>query len=107
MEPSIVRQSVILKCLRQKSALLGNYEYYYAAGLFSRLSGVQIKAGLAPEELSAALIEGLPMYTPDDPKEMHLKKMLADYHPGEKREEVMEELFRQGVNETHLWQVSI
>lgn len=107
MVPSIVRQSVILKCLRQKSTLLGNYEYYYAAGLFARLSGVQIPPGLAPQELSAALSDGLPQYAPEDPREIHLKKMLTDYRPEEKKEEVMEELFSQGLNETRTWQVTI
>jgi len=107
MVPSIVRQSVILKCLRQKSVLLGNYEYYYAAGLFGRLSGVQIPPGLAPEELKDAVAKGLSGYEPDDPRERHLKKVLTDYQPEEKKEEVMDELFRQGLNETHIWQINI
>ena len=33
MVPSIARQSVILKCNMQKSVMLGNYEFFYAAGL--------------------------------------------------------------------------
>ncbi len=107
MVPSIVRQSVILKCLRQKSALLGNYEYYYAAGLFARLSGAQIPSGLAPKDLAAALAEGLPGYAPEDPREIHLKKKLAEFHPDDKKEAVMDDLFRQGLQETHVWQVEI
>ncbi len=107
MEPSIVRQSVILKCLRQKSTLLGNYEYYYAAGLFGRLSGVQIPPGLAPKELSEMLAKELTGYEPEDAREKHLKRVLMDFHPDGKKEEVMEELLRQGLNEEHLWQVNI
>ena len=30
---SIARQSVIIKCNMQKSYILGNYEYYYGAGV--------------------------------------------------------------------------
>ena len=107
MVPSIVRQSVILKCLQQKSTLLGNYEFYYAAGLFVRLSGVQIQASLAPKDLVEALAEGLREYDPQDPREIHLKKILTVFHPEEKKEEIMDELFLQGVNEAHLWQVNI
>ena len=107
MVPSIVRQSVILKCLQQKSTLLGNYEYYYAAGLFVRLSGVQIPSGLEPKELAKALSEGLSSYEPDDPREIHLKATLAVFHPEEKKEAVMDELFSEGMNEAHLWQVNL
>ena len=107
MVPSIVRQSVILKCLRQKSTLLGNYEYYYAAGLFVRLSGVQIPSGLEPKELAAALSERLLSYAPDDPREIHLKNVLAKFHPDDKKEAVMDELFRQGLQEMHMWQVQL
>lgn len=107
MVPSIVRQSVILKCLQQKSTLLGNYEFYYAAGLFVRLSGVQIKPSLAPKELAGALSEGLLSYEPSDPREIHLKKILTVFHPEEKKEEIMDELFLQGVNEKYVWQVSL
>ena len=37
MTTSIARQSIILKCTMQKSVLLGNYEFYYAAGLLAYL----------------------------------------------------------------------
>ena len=42
MVTSIARQSVILKCNMQKAVMLGNYEFYYAAGLIANLSGVEI-----------------------------------------------------------------
>ena len=42
MVTSIARQSVIIKCNMQKSVLTGNYEFYYAAGLIAKLSGVEI-----------------------------------------------------------------
>ena len=40
MVTSIARQSVIIKCNMQKSVLTGNYEFYYAAGLVTKLSGI-------------------------------------------------------------------
>ena len=39
---SIARQSVILKCLRKKSVLVGNYEFYYLAGFMKKLYGLEI-----------------------------------------------------------------
>ena len=38
MVPSIARQSVIIKCNQQTSVLLGNYEFYYLAGLIKSLT---------------------------------------------------------------------
>ena len=37
MVPSIARQSVIIKCNQQTSVLLGNYEFYYLAGLMKKV----------------------------------------------------------------------
>ena len=48
---SIARQSVILKCLRQKSVLLGNYEFYYLAGLMKKLYGLELDKTIQPEEM--------------------------------------------------------
>lgn len=103
MVTSIVRQSVILKCKLQKSTLIGNYEYYYAAGLFSRLAGVALPPAPSPEELKDALSAALPSYSPTDPKELHLKKVLTDFHPAPEKDPDMEKLLADGMNETHLW----
>ena len=42
MVPSIARQSVILKCNMQKSVMLGNYEFFYAAGWMRILFNIEI-----------------------------------------------------------------
>lgn len=104
MIPLVVRQSVILKCKLQKSVLVGNYEYYYAAGLFSRLAGVQLDAKKTPEELKEQIAAVLPDYQPSDPRELHLKRILTDFHPGAEKSEEMDALFLMGVNEAHLWE---
>ena len=44
MVTSIARQSVILKCNMQKAIMLGNYEFYYGAGLLTKIAGVEIPA---------------------------------------------------------------
>ena len=55
MVTSIARQSVILKCNMQKSVLLGNYEFYYIAGLLKKLFNVSADADMEPEALSEYL----------------------------------------------------
>ena len=55
MTTSIARQSVIIKCNIQKAFILGNYEYYYAAGLINKFYGVEISEDIQPEELAALL----------------------------------------------------
>ena len=55
MVTSIARQSVIIKCNMQKSVLTGNYEFYYAAGLIAKLSGVEISDDIKPIELGKLL----------------------------------------------------
>ena len=47
----VARQSIIIKCNMQTSVLLGNYEFYYAAGLFCRLHGIAVEEDIQPVEL--------------------------------------------------------
>lgn len=56
MVTSIARQSVIIKCNMQKSVLTGNYEFYYAAGLIAKLSGVEISDDIKPIELGVLFL---------------------------------------------------
>lgn len=107
MVTSIARQSVIIKCNMQKSVLTGNYEFYYAAGLVAKLSGVEIPEDIRPEELLALFTEELPKLTPADEKEKYLFTMLADYRPDEEYDDQMKELFLWGKGEQYLWTVTI
>ena len=107
MVPSIARQSVIIKCNMQKSILTGNYEFYYAAGLVAKLSGVEIADDIQPEELQNLLTEKIPGCTAKDEKETYLFQMLMDYRPSEEYDEQMKELLLWGKGETNLWSVTI
>ena len=107
MVPSIARQSVIIKCNMQKSILTGNYEFYYAAGLIAKLSGVEIPEDIKPEELLALLSEQIPMLTPADEKEKYLSPMVADYRPEDVYDEQMRELLDWGRTEKYLWTVTL
>lgn len=106
MVTSIARQSVIIKCNMQKSVLTGNYECYYAAGLVSKLFGVELSEEMKPEELLAVLTENTAGLSPKDEKEAYLLKLLADYRPGEEYDEQMKELFLWGKQEDRLWMLT-
>ena len=104
---SIARQSVIIKCNQQTSTLLGNYEFYYLAGLLKKLYDLPLSEEQAPEELFAAIMAALPQLSAQNPQEEHLLKMVSGYKPLEEYNDQMKELFRWGETEEHLWKVQI
>lgn len=107
MVPSIARQSVMIKCNMQSAFLLGNYEYYYAAGLASQLGGFEVPEDIKPEELFALLEKNLGQVITKDEKEAYLILRLKDYVPTTDYDEQMKELLIMGKKETCLWQVSV
>ena len=107
MVTSIARQSVILKCNMQCAYILGNYEFYYAAGLAGMLYGFDVPEDIRPKELGAFLAERLATVTPNGPQETHLVSRLKDYDPTEDYDEQMKEMLAMGQKETCLWQVSV
>lgn len=107
MVTSIARQSLIIKCNMQRSILLGNYEFYYAAGLVSKLFHVEIPEDMQPAELLTLLLEEFPKCNPENEKEAYLIEIIKDFKPGEEYDEQMKELFLLGKNEQNLWQVVI
>lgn len=106
MVTSIARQSVIIKCNMQKSVLTGNYEFYYAAGLLSKLSGIEIPEDIRPEELLTLLAEKIEGLAPKDEREGYLFQMLRDYRPGEEYDGQMRELLLWGKREERLWMMA-
>ncbi len=106
MVTSIARQSVIIKCNMQKSVMLGNYEFYYAAGLAKKLYGLDIRGEMEPEALSAFLLDQAENLAPKDEKEEYLLTMLKNYEPLADYDAQMKELFVWGEKEPELWQVT-
>ena len=94
MITSIARQSIILKCLRQKSVLVSNYELYYTAGLAKKCFGIEVDADI--DKVS-----------PADEQEKYLVHLLGNYEPDDTHDEQTVELFHMGETEEHMWQVSI
>lgn len=107
MVTSIARQSVIIKCNMQKSILTGNYEYYYAAGLFSKLTQVTVKDDIKPLELFELLDNSIQDAAAKDERENYLFELLANFRPGEEYDSQMQELLRWGKEETQLWTVLV
>lgn len=87
--------------------MLGNYEFYYAAGLISKLSQIEIDDDIRPVELLDLLLEKIEQVKPKDEKEAYLFQMLKDYKPTEEYDEQMKELLLWGKGEQYLWSVQI
>lgn len=105
MIPSIARQSVIQKCILQKSVLLGNYEFYYLAGLLHKLFDLKINEEMKPGEMFSVIEEAIKTIKTEDAKEAYLIKIVSVYEPLEEYDAQMKLLFRWGANEGDMWQV--
>lgn len=107
MVTSIARQSIIIKCNMQKGTVLGNYEFYYAAGVAAKLYGIEIPDEIQPQGLGELLAEKLDTAAAKDEKEQFLIRSLKEYVPREEYDEQMKELLLWGKGEEYLWQVVI
>lgn len=107
MVPSIARQSVIIKCNQQTSVLLGNYEFYYLAGLMKKIYNLDLNEDMNPFELLERIQSKLDILSPSSLQEEYLIKMPRNFKPDEKTDEQMKELFRWGATESNLWQLHI
>ena len=107
MTTSIARQSVIIKCNMQRAYILGNYEFYYAAGLAGKLFGFEVPDEVQPEELAELLAGALDGAQPKGEQESYLVSILKEFTPEMRYDEQMKELLVWGKKETCPWQVSI
>lgn len=105
MIPSIARQSVIHKCNIQKSVLLGNYEFYYLAGLLHKLYHIPLTEDLNPDDMFAAIATAIPDLDPQDEREKYLLKLVKFYEPLPDYDAQMRLLFRWGAQEGDMWQL--
>ena len=107
MTTSIARQSVIIKCNIERAFLLGNYEYYYAAGLAGKICGFDIPDDIQPTELAALLAKELEQVSLNGEKEERLLFGLKEFEPEARYDEQMKELLIWGKTENYPWQLSI
>lgn len=107
MVTSIARQSVIIKCTQQTSVLLGNYEFYYLAGLMKNFFDLDLTEEMPPEELDENIKANLDGLNPKDEKEAYLIKLVENFKPLQEYDDQMKELFRWGAVEEKMWQIHI
>lgn len=107
MVPSIARQSVIIKCNQQTSVLLGNYEFYYLAGLMNKVFELDLNEDMQPQQMLDIIHANLGGLLPNDEKEAYLIKLVATFKVEEKFDDQMRELFCWGNTEEKMWQVQI
>lgn len=105
MIPSIARQSVIQKCILQKSVLIGNYEFYYLAGLLHKLYGIDVNENMEPKEMFSVIESKLDSITPGDEKETYLIKLVSVYETLDNYDDQMRLLFRWGAGEQDMWKI--
>lgn len=106
MVPSIARQSVILKCNMQKSVMLGNYEFYYAAGLMKKLYNIEIQTDMEAEQILDVILQVEKKLTPQNEQEKYLIQIIKNYEPSADHDAQMDELFAWGEQEPDIWQVT-
>lgn len=97
MVPSLVVYSVNHKIKERLSVIIGNYEFYYAAGLISPKLKIDANGFTQPKALDAAIKERLKKYVPDSSRTDFLCNLLKKYEvKSENYDEDMKELFRLG-----------
>ena len=106
MVPSIARQSVILKCNMQKSVMLGNYEFFYAAELMRKLYNIEIRTDMEPEQILEAILQMQDNLAPQSEQEKYLIQIIKNYEPSADHDAQMYELFAWGEQEPDMWQVT-
>ena len=98
MIPELAQQSIQTKIELKSATMLGNYEFYYAAGILCRKLGLDVEEQIHPKEL----YDFIRMQT--DGKELadqtaaHLAEMIRYYIPEESYDSQMEELLRWGLS---------
>jgi len=102
MEPILARQSVNIKCKLKASIMMGNYEFYYAAGVLCALAGRKPEQPLEPKQLYAFIQPLFDTYKPENERESYLMKLLKEYKVPDEYDEQMAELLQMGLAERQM-----
>ena len=96
MIPLLAKQAVEQKLILQSKIMIGNYEFYYACGLLAGYLGKEFVNRNNPIELQHIVVESCQN---TDKTIAHLAEIIRGYHPDEKYDEQMEELYQDGIRE--------
>lgn len=89
-------QSVERKIEMQTSVIVGNYEFYYASGKLAALTDLPAEGSTPPMELKEQVMTAIEGFSPADPGQSYLVRLLDRYRPSEAWDEQMEQLFLWG-----------
>lgn len=92
----LASQSIQTKIKLGSSTMLGNYEFYYAAGILCQKLGLAVEEDIQPRELYDYIRSQTDEKEFDDPTVAHLVKMIHYYMPEEHYDDQMRELFQWG-----------
>ncbi len=90
----------------EKSVMLGNYEFFYAAGLMRKLYNIEIRTDMEPEQILEAILQMQDNLTPQSEQEKYLIQIIKNYEPSADHDAQMDELFAWGEQEPDMWQVT-
>ena len=89
-------QSIQAKLRLKSATMLGNYEFYYAAGILARELNLSVEAGVLPKDLYDYIRSQTDGREFENPTVTHLVKMIFYYKIEEQYDAQMQELFELG-----------
>lgn len=90
-------ESVERKLDMKASVLVGNYEFYYAAGKLAALTEVNAGEDTPPDELKTAVMETMEHFVPVDDRQEYLVRLLERFRPDELQNKDTRALFLWGL----------
>ena len=94
----LAQQSIQTKIKLKSATMLGNYEFYYAAGILCRKLGLVVEERIQPKELHDFIRAQTDGKDLPDPTAAHLAEMIHYYMPEEHYDSQMEELLQWGLS---------
>ena len=96
MVPMLAVSSIEKKLEMQASVIVGNYEFYYAAGKLSSVTSLEADENPQPVALKEAVEAAMASFEPADDVQAYLVRLLERYRPSESYDAQMNLLFRWG-----------
>ena len=72
--------------------MLGNYEFFYAAGLMRKLYNIEIRTDMEPEQILEAILQMQDNLAPQSEQEKYLIQIIKNYEPSADHDAQMDEL---------------
>lgn len=97
MEPILAEQAIDRKLEMIQSVIVGNYEYYYAAGILTTYTDLQVDGSMKPQEMMQVLQDTLKECQGETERQQFLLRIMLRYEVDDRYdEEIMPQLFETG-----------